>query len=704
MSELLKGTHILLVDDEPIVRWTFSTLMKLIKLEADVAEDAKQALEFSKNKQYGLIVSDIMLPGIDGLTLIEQLRPQQPLAAFVVVTGVDEAHQQRHREVYRYISTVVRKPWDNTELLRVLERALSEKHDRHTRKEGQTSILLVAGDPLDAKKVRACLDQCPGAYALTVTDTTSAATTRLDERVFDVIILSVSRLDSHGAQAIRALRRWGLETPILVLSDKGQPPAFDAVGQGAQDHLFKDRLTAEMLQRAIKYAQKQKQTEAMLSQLAHFDQLTGLTNRATWQVGVAKIIDQAKLDGTGFALLLVNLDGFKRVNETLGYDRGDVVLQSLGKRYRRVLRDYDTVARLGGDEFGLVLPQITDTRELTQLANKLTAVTSKPITLDSSEITVTASIGIAIFPEAGRVFDELLRSADTAMYACKWAGGDGFRIFRTGDQKTHVKSPILESALRRAVSEHCFELQYQPIYHLKSGKLSGFEAFLRWPDSPYDNISPKEFIPVLEDTGLITELGQWVIDTAIKQLKNLRSRRGCHNLVMSINLSAKQFDQAGLVETLRKALDQHNVPASSVELEITEDVALSENSIATELLNALESLGVRLTIDDFGTGFSSLAALVRYSVHTLKIDQSLIGALDKGSKHRTIVKAIIGLGRQLKIDVVAEGVETIEQLTFLRDEECDYVQGFLIGRPSRSCIENLDSPTLDIPTETVERS
>ena len=423
---------------------------------------------------------------------------------------------------------------------------------------------------------------------------------------------------------------------------------------------------------------EQKRAEARIEQLAHFDQLTGLPNRSQLIERFKFALSMTQRDNKQLSVMFLDLDRFKEVNDTLGHSLGDLLLIEIARRLKAALRDEDIVARLGGDEFILILPA-TDEHGAAQVARKLLGEIAQPCLLDGHEVISTPSIGIAIYPHDGNDFDSLSKCADTAMYRVKQEGRHNYCFFTAEMQAHATRTSLLGNALRFALSRGEFVLHYQPQV-LMNGRVAGAEALLRWQHPELGLISPAEFIPIAEDSGLIIPIGEWVLRTAVHQLKAWQAA-GMPPFLMAVNLSAVQFRQVGLTELVTGILDEAQLPHQYLELELTEAVAMSNPEAAMAVMNRLYEQGIRMSIDDFGTGYSSLSYLKRFKVYKLKIDQSFVRDISEDTDDKAIVTAVINLAKSLGLKTIAEGVETAEQLAFLRHQGCDEIQGYYFSRP-----------------------
>jgi diguanylate cyclase (GGDEF)-like protein/PAS domain S-box-containing protein len=427
---------------------------------------------------------------------------------------------------------------------------------------------------------------------------------------------------------------------------------------------------------------EQQAAEARAERLALFDGLTGLPNRHLLADRASQAIDIARRGDEPLAVLFLDLDHFKNVNDSLGHRIGDALLAQLAGRLRGAVREQDTVARMGGDEFVLVLP-LTDVAGAAHLATKLMALASAPFQVEQQELTVTPSMGIAMFPTDGDDFDTLCKCADAAMYRAKRDGRNAYRFFTSEMQAQSARALQLENALRRAQERGQLSLHYQPQFALEDddqSRVIGAEALLRWHHPELGWISPAEFIPIAETSGLILPIGEWVLREALNQLRRWDDA-GLPELSMAVNLSAVQFRHDDLPELVARVLSDVGMPAGRLELELTEGAAMDNPNVAITVMNELHERGVRLSIDDFGTGYSSLSYLKKFRVSKLKIDQSFVRDLTDDAEDRAIVDAVIRMAGALGLQTIAEGVETEGQLAFLRRQGCQAVQGYLFSRP-----------------------
>jgi diguanylate cyclase (GGDEF)-like protein/PAS domain S-box-containing protein len=467
-----------------------------------------------------------------------------------------------------------------------------------------------------------------------------------------------------------------------LLRPDGELRTLQAMGEVTPDE-------AGRLQRMIGTFQditERKRAEERLRFLASFDPLTGLPNRSLFHDRLNHALLHADRNGGQVGLLFIDLDDFKLINDSLGHSCGDELLKQVAQRLSLTVREIDTVARLGGDEFTIILENLHTDEEAAMLAGKVLEALASSYCLGFHELYVTASVGITMYPADANQAETLLRNADTAMYRAKEEGKNSYRFFtREMDERIRTRL-LLESALRQALQKDEFVLFYQPQIDVHSGDIVGFEALLRWRREDGVLVSPVEFIPVLEETGLIVDVGAWVIAEACRWLAGWRGRHGSLATV-AVNVSPRQFQTVALPELVARALHDTGLPASALELEITES-SLVDAAATLETMGALRRIGVSLSIDDFGTGYSSLSYLKRFPISKLKIDQSFVRDITEDKDAAAIVSAIIALAHILQLQVVAEGVEKIEELGYLRRHGCNYIQGYLVSRPLDACALN----------------
>lgn len=570
------------------------------------------------------------------------------------------------------------------------DKTISAKASDHAAAAGDESsrlgerlrVLLIEDNRKDARVVRGILEEsalhkCQIEHVWTLAEAMIA----LDGESYDVMLLDLTLPDAKGIEGVNRLIEFKPDIPIVVMSSSDdEQSAVEALKSGAQDYLVKSPTDTKVMIRSLRYAIERKRTEQHIHQLANYDRLTKLPNRDLCQDRLRQAIAQAARQNTLVALLFFDLDRFKVINETLGHAHGDQLLQHVAQRMKSSLRETDTVGRLGGDEFVVILTGLTDTSDAARVAQNILNTLVRPITLDDHEVFVTTSIGISLYPNDAKDVESLTQNADTAMYRAKEQGRNHYQFYTLDMNARALERLNLENDLRHALERDEFLLHYQPQLDLSSQQIVGFEALLRWDHTDLGFISPVDFIPIAEETGLIMPIGEWVLNAACQQAKQWQDQ-GFKNANIAVNLSNRQFAQENVLETVTKALDSAGLDPSHLELEITESCVMVNPEEAIVVLRQLNDMGVRISIDDFGTGYSSLSYLKRFPLDTLKIDRSFVNDITDDPDSAVIVEAILAMAHSLRLNVVAEGVETREQMAFLEAHDCDMIQGYLLSKP-----------------------
>lgn len=431
--------------------------------------------------------------------------------------------------------------------------------------------------------------------------------------------------------------------------------------------------------RMQKEVEERQVAEQRILQLANYDDLTGLPNRAILNQTITQSLAKSKRFKKQLAVLFIDLDRFKLINDTLGHGAGDFVLKTIAERFKQCIRESDTLARLGGDEFVILIEELSDPKYVAGVAQKLVGAAQQPFLIQGQECHVTASIGISTYPNDGKDAGALLKNADIAMYRAKEQGKNNFQYYSEQMNMHSLQRLALESSLRHALDRNEFQVHYQPIIETNSQRIVGVEALVRWQHPDMGMVGPMQFIPIAEETGLITDIGRWVLETACKQGNAWREMG--HLLNISVNLSPRQLSEPDLIAEFQNAFVKTGFPPTQIILEITESLMLNNPDETVVVLQELKDLGIRIAIDDFGTGYSSLAYLRRFPIDTLKIDRSFLQDIPGDADSSALTAAVVGLGHSMHLNVIAEGVETSEQRDFLIEHKCQMMQGFWFSRP-----------------------
>jgi len=547
------------------------------------------------------------------------------------------------------------------------------------------NILVVDDDKLDRIAVRRALSKAKNVINISEAATFEEAVCLLQGESFDCLLFDYRLGGKNGIELIQLIQSEGLShAPIVMLSGvDDESVMLNCLKEGAQDFLLKSEITTHSLVRAIRYAQERKQISLQMRFLAQHDMLTGLANRSLFIESVKQAIARSQRDNTYFAIMFIDVDNFKSVNDTLGHEAGDELLTKISKLIKSSLRDNDVVGRLGGDEFSVLIEGVEKQESLIKIAQQLVETIREPITIQSKDIHTSISLGIATYPTCSSDVTALIKCADLAMYKAKQSGRNGYCFYSDDLQMLADKYVTLKSDLHKALKCSEFELYYQPQINVSDGTIAGVEALIRWNHPVRGMVSPNDFIPVAETVGLINDIGDWVIEEACRQLQCwLSEYKALHlGLVVAINVSAYQLRQLSFKNNVFSTVKKYGLPFRQVELELTESAVIEDVERCATKLNDLSGKGIQVAIDDFGTGFSSFRHLQLLPLKTLKIDKTFIDEICTVSKSREIVKSMIMMAHALDMNVVAEGVETEDQASLLKILGCDKLQGYYFSRP-----------------------
>jgi len=552
------------------------------------------------------------------------------------------------------------------------------------------TLLVIEEDQDEAARIRSMLQSSTTEhFEITGANDVDDALLMMRELSYDAVLLDLSDHE-EGTDLDPLLRATvaAADTPIVVIAGEWRKEdAVQVLNAGAQEYLTKEECSARMLVRIISQAVERHRIQLELRTARmrdHFhathDALTGLANRESFLHQLPALIAYAERRRTGLALLFLDLDHFKFINDSLGHAAGDQLLKFVAERTAMITRKSDLVARFAGDEFVLCIQDVSGPQDPATVASNLLETINDPYLLEGNEIWVTASIGVAVYPGDGRDAEELLRNSDMAMYRAKLNGRNNFQFCTESMNASAARRLLIRCGLATALERKQLSVEYQPIRAGRTGQVTAAEALLRWADPEIGDVPPKEFIPIAEDSGLIVPMGEWVLREACRQARTWQDQ-GFRPIRLSVNVSGRQLRQHTLVETVRDILDESRLSPACLELEITESTLVQSDSYTHQALDDLSRMGVGLVVDDFGTGYSALNYLRRFRFDRLKLDCSFVDGAGTQPDASAIATAILGMAKGLKLQSLAEGVETEEQAAFLREQGCDEIQGFLVGRP-----------------------
>ncbi|MBI2290741.1 MAG: GGDEF domain-containing response regulator [Betaproteobacteria bacterium] len=517
-------------------------------------------------------------------------------------------------------------------------------------------------------------------------DCVSGMRAALQESDWDVVISDHAMPSFSSLEALDLLKQSGKDIPFIIYSGNiGEQVAVSAMRNGAHDYVYKGNgarlipsIERELKNAAIRRAQKQAETH--IYRLAYHDELTGLPKRNLFCEKVGEVLSERSLSGAAAAMYFIDLDRLMRINNTYGYAMGDALIRQVAQRLKDCVGETGILARVGGDKFAVFKGSIADSREMQTFADHVMESFTVPFAIDNLEFDVTLSMGICVYPDDGEDVSTLLVNAESAMALAKKLWRNNYKYYVKEMGEASSRRLVLETSLRRAVERGELRVQYQPIVDVRTGNFTGAEALVRWNHPQFGLLAPDQFIPLADETGLIIEIGEWVLHQACMQMKSWHDM-GFYPLSISVNVSAVQLGQPQLLNHVAGVLRNTGLDPACLELEITESVLMQDAEATINMLRALKEMGIKISVDDFGTGFSSLSYLKRFPIDILKIDKSFTRDIDMDPDNSAIVTAIAVLARSLNLSVLAEGVESQQQLDFLRGQKCDRVQGYLFSRP-----------------------
>jgi diguanylate cyclase (GGDEF)-like protein/PAS domain S-box-containing protein len=687
--------RLLLVDDEPLILEGLSRLLAARNYEVVTAGGGCEALVAIGKQQFDAILLDLGMPDLSGSEVLRFVVERSADTPVIVVSG-DSTIDAAIRALRGGAADFVRKPYEPEELLRRVDNTLTRR-----RLEKENNAILQRLQHSE-KWHRFLVNSSPD-FIYTLDD--AGRFTFVNDRVES--LLGYRREDLLGQHYSRVIHEDDIARAEHIFNERragdrsarnieirlkcnpgGRRPRLmncrcrtvELTATGMYDEQagpFEQRFIGSY--GVAKDVTERKQAEETVHFQAYHDLLTGLPNRALFRDHLGLMLAQAKRNPQPLAVLSLDLDHFKVINDSLGHSIGDELLLAVGTRLRQCLREGDTLARLGGDEFAVLLPTLGSRGDVEHICRKILQVLSKPAYIKGHEIYVSVSIGACVAPEDGELIDGLIRQAEIAMYQAKSDGRGRLQFWEPGMQAPYSERMQLEADLRRALVRNEFALFYQPQVDTTSGEVRGFEALLRWQHPQRGLLTPADFIAVAEESGVIVPIGDWVLRQASAQMAEWR-RAGLSPVRLSVNISARQLESADFVDSVMRAVQVHALDGPQLELEITESLLMRDFEANAVKLGRLSAAGIRLAIDDFGTGYSSFKYLSRFPIHALKIDQSFVQELER-EENLSIVNAMVAMGRGMNLTVIAEGVETEAQCARLRQLQCHEMQGYYYSPP-----------------------
>ena len=673
---------VLIVEDNPGDARLLSEMFKEVSQKTDLSfvQSLSEAEKHLAIHTVDIILLDLGLPDAQGVEVVRRVRAAAPHIPLVVLTGMDDqtmAMQALHEGAEDYL---LKDQIDPHGLLRALRYAVQRKimeEALFVEKERAQVTLNSIGDAVICTDISGNITFLNLVAEKMTQWSLNEAMGRPMAEVFKILD-GITRETVPNPMAEAVLRNQAGHLPLnclLIQRDGSEVPIEDSAAP------IHDRggkaIGAVIVFRDVSAA---RETALQITHSAEHDFLTGLPNRMLLNDRIGQAIAMAPRHRKQVAILFLDLDGFKHINDSLGHPIGDKLLQSIAKRLVDCVRRSDTVSRQGGDEFVVLLSEAEQWEDAAVIARKILQAVAETHSIDDRDLHITTSIGVSVFPDDGRDAETLIKNADTAMYQAKEHGRQNFQFFKPEMNVRAVERQSIEESLRHAIERQEFVLHYQPIIDLKTYKITGAEALIRWSHPTRGLISPAQFIPIAEDSGLIVPIGIWVLREACRQAEVWRAE-GLPLTSMAVNVSARELRSFTFLEGLCATLDETGMNPKFLDLELTESVLMTQVAATASVLQVLREKGVQVSVDDFGTGYSSLSYLRKFPIDALKIDQSFVRQITTEGDDASLVTAVINMARSLKLRVIAEGVETLEELTFLQSQLCDEAQGYYFSRP-----------------------
>ena len=690
------ASTILVVDDDVRMTQSVRELLAAYGYSSMTAGGGEEALRVLAEHDIDLMLLDLNMPGVDGYQVMRQVSEHHPGTDIVVISG-ETTFESATEALRNGAQDFLRKPYAPDRLIQILNGVLHKQRlEQNIREVNQR---LEASE----NRYRFIVNNSPdiiymlddeGRFAFVNDRVTGLLGYKTDEILGKHYSELVHKEDLEKARYAFDERRTGMRASHdielrLLCKDTSLPYRYfesrsitielNAMGMYQKKRSGDDKGFFGTYGVARDISERKRAEEIINFQLYH-DLLTNLPNRALFLDRLNLAISQARRQDTQLAVMFLDMDRFKVINDSLGHLAGDQLLQAVAGRLTTCLRDSDTLARVGGDEFNLLIPDIAGREDAVMIATKIFDQLKQPVQLEGHEVFVSFSIGIALFPQDGASMEVLIKNADMAMYHTKSHGKNGYEFFSDNMKGLFQQQLSMENSIRRALDGNQFELFYQPQVEVGSGRICGMEALLRWHHPERGLLLPDDFIPLSEESQLIIRIGNWVLEAACRELRKW-IKAGLDDIILAVNISAAQLEQQGFVDSILEKLKRYGVPGNRLELEITENVLMRDMDKAVSKLRKLAAYGVRVAVDDFGVGYSSLGYLKSLPLNPLKIDRSFISEIRSSQDRNSIVTAIIAMARELNLEIVAEGVENQGQMDYLRALNCCKAQGYLLGYP-----------------------
>jgi len=692
-----KPVTILVADDEKLMRESVQELLSLNDLSCTLAADGLEALEIMAGMPVDILLLDLAMPRIDGFQVMKEVKTNYPDTDVIITSG--EATFKNATLAMRHgVKDFLHKPYVPNELINVVNNLIEKRELK--RKLDEMYRCIQASE----KRYSFFVNNSPDmVYMLDQKGNFAFVNERTTE------LLGYSQDEIIGCHYSDFIHAEDLERAHFAFStymsnvDVAQKVEFKLLSKhpSAELRCFESRSVAIKLNATeimdgkskddfvgiygvARDITEQKRSDEMIYFQLYHDSLTELPNRILFRDRINFAMSQAKHNETKIAIMCLDMDRFKVVNDSLGHLAGDKLLQEIARRLKVCIRDSDTLARVGGDEFNLMLTDINSEEDVLNLVDKVTLSLEEPFLIDGNEVYVTFSIGTAMYPEDGDSGEALIKHADMAMYKIKGKGKNGHEFFsdNMNDEVLLQGHLSIENGMRKALQDDEFEVYFQPQYDVKSEKISGVEALIRWNHPEKGLIFPNDFIPLAEETGLIINIGEWMLDSSCRILRQwIKSSPELANITLAVNISALQIATDNFVSCVLDTLHKYSIKGEQLELEITENVLMQDMEMVVGKLKQLASYGIRFAVDDFGMGYSSLSYLQTLPLNNLKIDRSFISTIQSPGDKNSIITAIVAMAKELEMDIVAEGVENEIQMDYVREIGCPIVQGYLYGRP-----------------------